>query len=360
MTCRGAIVGVGNVAIHGHLPGWLEHRDVAIVAASDPCRTGERELQCHLPSVHWYDSVEDLLTAERLDFVDICTPPATHAGLVRTALEHRLHVLCEKPLVSRVEDLGGLVALVAETDRVLHTVHNWHHAPIIRWVRDLLQQDAIGEVRGCRWETLRTKPAAGGGDRAGNWRLDPATAGGGVLVDHGWHAFYVLQGWLGQAPARVSARLETRRFTQVPLEDTATVRLELPQAAVEVYLTWAADVRRNVAELHGTRGTMRVEDSTVVLRQEASGRPERRWTFSPPLSEGSHHADWFAGVASGFVTAVSGGSTVGGGNLAEASLCATLVALAQESSRQGGASLPVPGPSALVGARGAEEGKWNR
>ena len=32
---RGAVLGLGNVAIHGHLPGWRGRRDVQIVAAAD-------------------------------------------------------------------------------------------------------------------------------------------------------------------------------------------------------------------------------------------------------------------------------------------------------------------------------------
>ena len=34
---KAAILGAGNVAVHGHVPGWLERKDVAIVAAAgDP------------------------------------------------------------------------------------------------------------------------------------------------------------------------------------------------------------------------------------------------------------------------------------------------------------------------------------
>ena len=337
---RGAIIGLGNVAVHGHLPGWLARRDVTIVAAADASPVRRSELAARVPGARWYDSAEALLDREALDFVDICTPPATHAGVIRSALQRGLHVLCEKPLVCRWEDLGELAGLAAEGRKVLHTVHNWHQAPIIRCVRDLLRQEAIGEVTHCRWEVLRTKPAITGDGRTGNWRLDPAMAGGGILVDHGWHAFYVLHGWLGRAPTQVSACLETRRHTQYPLEDTAAVHLRFPNATGEVFLTWAADERRTWAEVEGTQGTIRVEDSTVVLSEAGPRRSERRETFSPALSEGSHHPDWFVGVAGEFVAGIADES-VRQSNLSEASLCVTLMATAQESSRQGGAWLPI-------------------
>src|SRR5918911_4225468 len=190
---RGALIGVGNVAVHGHLPGWLSRQGVEIVAGTDLRPARRLEFHSRLPQARWYDSVDELLTGEALDFVDISTPPATHAALIRSALEHGLHVLCEKPLVCKPEDLSALVRLAAEADLVLYAVHNWLHAPVVRKVRDLARQGAIGQVKRCLWQTLRTQPAAAADAQAGNWRLDPAMAGGGILVDHGWHVFYVLR-----------------------------------------------------------------------------------------------------------------------------------------------------------------------
>src|SRR5207247_2317607 len=113
---RGAIIGLGNVALHGHLPGWLSRR--------------------------------------------------------------------------------ALVELAGRADRVLHTVHNWHHAPIVRQTRALVADGAIGRVTDAAWQTLRTRPAAVADGGADNWRVDPDIAGGGVLTDHGWHVCYILHRWI--------------------------------------------------------------------------------------------------------------------------------------------------------------------
>ncbi len=357
MTLRGAIIGAGNVAIHGHLPGWLARRDVEIVAAADPVAAREADFRARLPRARWYAAVDELWAREALDFVDICTPPATHADLIRAALRQGLHVLCEKPLVCRLEDLHGLAEVAARANRVLYTVHNWHHAPVIRKVCALLGEGAIGEIRRCTWQTLRTQPAGGGETAAGNWRVDSAMAGGGILLDHGWHALYVVPRWLGQAARRISARLETRRYAQWSIEDTATIQLEGETATAEVFLTWASDARANRASVDGTGGTIWVEDDTVALTPSGAGRRGQRWECPPALSNGSYHPDWFGGVASDFVAEVTGGSAARGANLAEAALCATLVGLAQESSRQGGGVLPVPGPSVTAAVAERVAGK---
>ena len=342
---RGAIVGLGNVAVHGHLPGWLERPDVEIVAVSD-MRPAQRAVGAErLPEAHWFDSAESLLADTRLDFVDICTPPSSHARLIRAALERGVHVLCEKPLVRSADELGPVTELVRASGCVLHTVHNWHHAPIVRLAADLLRAGEIGRPTRVMWHTLRTRPAAAGDGQGDNWRLDPAVAGGGVLSDHGWHVCYVIQRWLGTRPLAVQARLETRRHTGSRVEDTAALSITFADAVAEVLLTWAADERRNWALIEGESGRIELHDDTLILTGTGA---ERRWAC-PPLSNGSHHPDWFGAVAGAFLSEIAGEAPTGT-NLAEASLCVMVESLARESSRRGGATLGLsPWPSPSIG-----------
>jgi predicted dehydrogenase len=343
---RGGIIGLGNVALHGHLPGWLSRRDVEIVAVSDTDPARRATWAERLPGACWYDDQDRLLADVPLDFIDICTPPSSHATLIREALTRRLHVLCEKPLVGSLEDLRSLVERAARADRVLHTVHNWLHAPIVRQTKMLVANRAIGRVTDVLWHTLRTRPAAAAAGSADNWRVDPAIAGGGVLTDHGWHVCYILHRWIGAPPTMVSATLETRRHTSWPVEDTATLRMRFPDATAEVLLTWASDERRNWARLTGTAGTIEIVDDTLLLRRADS---EQRWSFASGLSDGSQHPDWFHSVADQFVAEVSGEAA--DANLAEASICVEVEALARESHRRGGEELPLSLAASLPSRR---------
>ena len=342
---RGGIIGLGNVAIHGHLPGWLARPDVLIAAAAD-VRPGQRaECQRLLPGARWYDSPDELLEREPLDFVDICTPPSSHAPLIERALDRGLHVLCEKPLVSSREEFRAVARAASRAGRALCTVHNWHHAPMVRRTTELVKKGEIGPLRRVLWETLRTRPAVAGDGREENWRVDPAVSGGGVLTDHGWHVAYVVPAWIGARPMTVAARLETRRHAGFAVEDTATVRLAFPEATVDILLTWAADERGNRVELEGTEGSIELVGDTVVLSR---GGAERRFTCPPALSDGSHHSDWFHGVADEFLACMTVGKAAG--NLAEAGLCVEIEALARQSSARGGE--PLACETTAVGSRG--------
>jgi predicted dehydrogenase len=334
---QGAFIGFGNVAANGHLPGWRAREDVRIVAATDAAASRREAFLAACPDGRWYQTVDDLLAGEKLDFVDICAPPGSHAALIERALDAGLHVLSEKPLVTRVEDAKRVAAAAASAGRVLHTVHNWLEAPICRKISALIDEGAIGAVRSVRWRTLRTQPAIAV-STAGitNWRVDPVMAGGGILFDHGWHAIYCVMRWAG-APIGVAAQLETRRFHEHPLEDTASVDLHTTVGVSNIYLTWAADRRSNTIEIKGEDGDIRVVGDAVIL---TSSSQEQRWSCPPSLSEGSHHPDWFGGVADDFVAAAAGRTK---SNLDQAILCAQVIDAAQRSSAAAGVRMSLTG-----------------
>ncbi|HEY7040949.1 MAG TPA: Gfo/Idh/MocA family oxidoreductase [Methylomirabilota bacterium] len=329
---RGAVIGLGNVAVNGHLPGWRERTDCVIVAATDASPARRDAGRSALPDARWHDSVESLLASDDLDFVDICTPPSSHAALVEVALGRALHVLCEKPLVGSLAELDRLAGLARGAGCVFHTVHNWHHAPLVRATDAAIRAGRIGTVREVVWQTLRTQPAvAANGD---GWRVDPEVGGGGVLTDHGWHVSYVIPRWVGARPEAVSARLETRRHHRFAVEDTASVRLHFPEAVADVLLTWAADTRENHARVIGTAGRIEIEDDCLILA--ADGREERR-RYPPPLSDGSAHPDWFTAIAEEFTGRVRRAEArESSANLDEAAVCIAVEHAARESSRAGG------------------------
>ncbi|HEY6100521.1 MAG TPA: hypothetical protein VIW03_13885, partial [Anaeromyxobacter sp.] len=134
-------------------------------------------------------------------------------------------------------------------------------------------------------------------------------------------------------PERVSARLETRRHREWPVEDTADVELTMGGGEARIFLTWAADERSNTVEIEGELGTIRIEERTLSLEDARGKRTERE--LARPLSEGSHHPEWFAGAAAEFLEAVESPGKRPAASLAESSLCLEVIRRARESSRAG-------------------------
>src|ERR1051325_2308748 len=100
---RGALIGAGGIARQSHLPALrgaatLRARvDVVAIVDSAP----------GVPPVDGIPLLRDhaaLRELAPLDFIDICTPTASHLELTVWGLEQGYHVVCEKPVaLTRVE-----------------------------------------------------------------------------------------------------------------------------------------------------------------------------------------------------------------------------------------------------------------
>lgn len=340
---RGAIVGFGNVAVEGHLPAWQQHRQFTIVAVCDADEARLALAAERLPTTRRYTSLDEMLRNERLDFVDVATPPATHTAIVLAALAKRIAVLCEKPLTTHADELRQIRSAASTARAVVFTVHNWKYAPIIRTAKRALRRGDIGAVSSVRLETIRTTPPADAGN-GGTWRLDPAQAGGGILVDHGWHAFYLACHLADAEPVAISATTSQRKFATTGVEDTAECTIEFPSARAEILLTWAGDARRNSGTVTGSLGSLTIADGTLVTA--IGDRPPVETRFAQPLSAGSYHPDWFATMLDDFHVELHD-ANLRGENFREAETCCRLLERGYASSANGGARMaladPVPG-----------------
>jgi predicted dehydrogenase len=342
MPLRGAISGFGEVAAQAHLAGWRAQPGVSIVAIHDPVSARRHHAINLIPNIRVYDDLSLMLDAEALDFLDVASPPAFHAPAIRLALEAGAHVLVEKPLCLDLAQFDELSALATAQSRILMCVHNWRHAPAYRRAHELIAAGRLGEVRYVALTRLRTEPAAGGGSLGvggERWRLDAKT-GGGILVDHGWHAFYLAQ-WLmgGDGPEAVAARLGFRPGTSV--DDLADVRIDFPaERSAHLHLSWRSPVRRTSALIYGSNAILEIEGDRVTLA-DRSGNVEYHSVTDAP--DDSYHRAWFAGMAAEFEQAVAegGDGPIARENRSQARTALELTVKAREAAAAGGSAIPL-------------------
>ena len=325
---RGAIVGFGEVARYGHWPAYADSPHLTIVAVVE--RSAERRaLATSLGAgLRAYETLDALIAGETLDFIDVCTPPALHAAPMLAALERGWHVVCEKPFLL---DAGALIrarSLAEASDVAAVPVHNWKLAPIVQAATDRLRRGEIGRLRRVEIHTERLKDFKGADPDRPNWRRDPAIAGGGILMDHGWHALYLVLDWFGQAPSGVDATLHRPQPDAV--EDEASVRLAFDGGDAIVKLTWNGTARRNAMRLEGERGSIAIDDDRLIVRGAVNDDVQ----FPSALSGGSHHADWFAA----FIPQLAGYFNAPASSRAafdEAAACYQIIQQAYAGSRSG-------------------------
>ena len=332
---RLAFLGFGHVAEHGHLPAWRQRDDFQIVAATDIDPQRRARARRLLPTARVYEDSVELLAREELDLVDIATPPALHSVMATQAAATGCHILCEKPIATSAADYQTTLRAVRSANVTLFTVHNWKHSEQFTQLAALLAEGAIGHPLDIRFEIVRAGQAVTVGQP---WRQDAGVAGGGILVDHGWHAIYLLLGLARQRPGWIRATLERRRYTTASVEDTATCEIEFPSLTSRLYFTWAGTERRTRWSVRGSEGTVTVEDDWAELRRDSA---LDRFAFTRSLSASSHHPDWFSAVIDDFVGAIDD-SARRDQNLSEAESCLLLTDLAYMSGSNGGRPLAVP------------------
>jgi predicted dehydrogenase len=339
---RGAIIGFGGVAANGHYPAYATQPDLGVESVVDPSLS--RRAEATALGLRAYPSLEALFDSEPVDFIDICTPPALHLDPMRTALERGVHVLCEKPFLLDVDSLDEVVELSRASQACAFPAHNWKYAPMIQLADRQVRRGTLGEISRVELCTYRQGHCKGTEGDAEDWRLRPSTAGGGILIDHGWHAFYLLLQWIDSDPVRVSA--DVSRPGPGALEDEVDVRVEFENGAEgRIMLTWRAEARRNTVAVDGDAGSIRIDGEELAI--VVPDRPTRTES-AEALSAGSHHTEWFRGLLPDFAAAIAQPARRPEA-LREAGWCLALTRAVYELERSGAASREVELPASLRG-----------
>jgi predicted dehydrogenase len=344
---RGALIGYGFIGGLGHVPAFLRRKDVEIVAVADVCEARRALVPQALPHARVYESAEALLAAEasRLDFVDVATPPCDHAAIAHRALDLGLHVLCEKPLTTRLADAAALLAHAERARRVLFPCHNYKHAPVVQAISDVIDSGRLGRIRSVTLETFRNTHAKGVTEWNTHWRRSVRWSGGGIAMDHGSHTFYLTFDWLKAWPAAVTAKMTNQEPGRWDTEDNFSAVLTFPGGALaHVHLTWTAGVRKVLYTVQGEKGAITVDDDEMqVAVQRAVAGPDvgkgavtwdvERSTIASDWMDASH-TRWFNAMFDEFLGAIASNAWAGK-EAQDAYRCVEIITTAYRSAGDG-------------------------
>jgi predicted dehydrogenase len=349
---RGAVIGYGFISGKGHIPAYLKRSDAEIVAVADICEARRNQAQEALPKARVYADYKALLDKEaaNLDFVDISTPPCDHAAIAHAAFDKGLHVLCEKPLATTLEEATSLLKHAREAKRVLFPCHNYKHAPVVKTIQDIIDSGKIGKVRSLTLNTYRNTHAKGVTEWKTNWRREKKYSGGGIAMDHGSHTFYLTFDWLGSYPTAVTAKMNNLEPGKWDTEDGFTAMLTFPNGTAHAHLTWTAGVRKVIYTVQGERGAITVDDDDLQLAimKTTSGPDVAQgavtWEVEKRVIQSNwmdaSHVSWFNSMFDQFKTAIEKSDYVGK-EAQEAYLCIQLITTAYKSAQEGCRELPL-------------------
>ena len=265
-----AIVGCGGIANGKHLPSLAKLDYVDVVAFCDiiPERADKAAEKYGATGAKVYADYKELLNAEKVDVVQVCTPNDAHADISIDAMEAGNHVMSEKPMAKTAADARRMVEAAKRTGKKLTVGYNNRFRNDSQILKKVCESGQLGEIYYAKAHAIRRRAVP-------TWGvfLDGEKQGGGPLIDIGTHALdltlwmmnnYEVKYVVGNAYHKLSQRenaanawgpWDPKKFT---VEDSAFGFITMKNGATIVLeSSWALnslDVDEAKCTLCGTEG----------------------------------------------------------------------------------------------------------
>ncbi len=250
---RLGIVGGGIGAFVGsihRIAARLDDRYELLAGAlsSEPKRAADSAAELGIDPRRSYASFEEMAKKEGklkhgIEAVAIVTPNHLHCAVAKAFLEAGIHVICDKPMSSSLEDAEQIEKIVQGSGLIFAITYNYSGYPMVRHAREMVAAGKLGNIRVIQVEYaqdwLATNIEAEGQKQAA-WRTDPARAGtGGSIGDIGTHAFHLAEFISGLEAKSLLADLDTFVAGR-SLDDNANILLHYSNGAKG--MLWSSQV----------------------------------------------------------------------------------------------------------------------
>ena len=213
--------------------------------SSKPERAIASAKEIGLPFDRSYISFQEMAEAEKMrddgiHAVAIVTPNNVHADPAITFLKAGIHVICDKPLASSIEEAKSIEDTLNKSGKLLMITHNYTGYPLIRQAKEMVEQGELGKIRVIQVEYAQDWLTSKADNKQANWRTDPnQSGGGGCIGDIGTHAYNLINFVTGIKAKSLSAELSS--FVDGRLvDDNAHVFLRYENGARGIL--WASQV----------------------------------------------------------------------------------------------------------------------
>ena len=245
------VIGSGGIARRRTIPeGITKARNARLSAVFDI----NQQVNAEVAKEHGAEaaaSINELLELD-LDAVYVATPAGVHAEQVRACAEGSKHVLCEKPLGMTVAEAEGMIDLCRQKKVKLGCAFMMRFVAQHQKALHLIKEGRLGRPVYARAQLSCWYPPI-----KGAWRQDPATGGGGALIDMGGHCIDLLEMFFGRI-ARISCFINNS-VHNYKSEDSATAMLFFENGAlatVDTFFCIPDNSSKNVLELYGSKGSI--------------------------------------------------------------------------------------------------------
>lgn len=278
---RIGILGYGQSGRNAHaLAGIQPNAEYQVTAVCDLSeayrRQAEKDFGCNT-----YEDYRTMVEAESLDAVSIITRSDTHCEIACAFLEAGVHAVVTKPWALNLEEADRILTAADHGGARVFPWVPMRWSPDFRKIRELLDQDAIGEVFAIRRHITNFF-------RRHDWQTE-LKFGGGYLMNWGMHIVQPVIDLAQSKVTRVYARMN-QVINPGDAEDNFVALLDFENG-----IQGTAEFTEAVEGLpwfmiQGTQGMIRSDDRSVILIQMDPDQPGEQTRQEFPL-EGKMYGD---------------------------------------------------------------------
>ncbi|WP_252315574.1 Gfo/Idh/MocA family protein [Sinobaca sp. H24] len=255
------IIGCGSVAKKRHLPEYKDNNNASLVALCD-LNKQRVDAASKEYGTRAYTDYKQMIQQEQLDAVSVCLPNYLHAEVTIYALENNLHVLCEKPMATSIEEAQEMIAVSEEYNKKLMIAHNQRFVDSHIRARAIVENQELGRVLSFRTTFGHGGPENWSIDGADSWFFEKDKAHIGSLGDLGVHKADLMRYLLGEEFIDVAAFVEKNAKQNSDVDDNAVCIVRTETGIIgTITSSWAYGASHdNSTILYCENGIVRMED----------------------------------------------------------------------------------------------------
>ncbi len=262
MRLKVGIIGAGSIS-HRHMAAYVENQRVQSVCIADPSQQAREKFAEKFVIESSTDNYENLLEDKSIDLVDICTPPYFHHKMTIDALEAGKDVICEKPISMTLEEADDMIKTARKLNRRLFIEMNQRFMPYHQKTKELIESGVIGKPFMAVFNIAGNElPKMNDPD---NWKGSWDMAGGGAMMDTGYHAVYMMEHFFGrpESVCAIAKRLVVPHENKADDNTAAVIEFDGVLGTISVSYSVTSERWSEERHIYGTEGSLHIADVPI-------------------------------------------------------------------------------------------------
>lgn len=285
MSLKLGLVGAGTAAkLHANALKNVEGVDLSGVfnRSSERARKFASDWE-----IDWFDNYEELLAANELDVIDICTATGTHSKFAIPAAKAGKDLIVEKPLETTPEKCEEIIATAEKNNVEIAVIFQNRFKDSVQKIRKALQKGLLGRlILGSANVNWYRPPEY----YRNNWKGTKELDGGGALINQSIHTIDLLQWLMGEVDS-ISGRVNTLTH-DIEGEDIGVATLEFSDGSLGTITGSTATYPGLNEELgiYGTKGSIELTGSRITTWEISEKEPGDKKVTAGAEGEGKSGA----------------------------------------------------------------------